>query len=301
MSHLTEAEKLIAHLSRKENPGYVETLTDLPFDTITKKTQEVVAENVGQILDKPQIIKCISSLGLNYAAQLRLSIADVKTQWEQALQDQENAKQEKEKIRQNQEQLEQETSDLAKELDRARKLATEQETQLMEQEITLKDALKEKEKEQDRREIMEQATSDLTGELAKARKQLMELEITLRDALKAKEKEQEIRETLQQENKELATELGDLKEEMQGVQKSKEDSTALMENTVKILDEANEKVADYDHLKEENHILYTKFQHLDQNLSHITAERETMKKDLHETKVELLSTIHKLNKANATS
>ena len=91
MSHLTEAEKLIVHLSEKENPRYVETLTDLNFDMITRKIQEVVIENVGQTLSKSQIVKCLSSLGLNYAALLRLAITKVNTQWTQALQDREDA------------------------------------------------------------------------------------------------------------------------------------------------------------------------------------------------------------------
>ncbi|XP_046878860.1 uncharacterized protein LOC124469544 [Hypomesus transpacificus] len=184
MSHLTEAEKLMVYLSEKENPNYVETLTDLPFEGIALKTLEVVAEDVGQPLNKSQTIKCISSLGLNYAAQLRSSIADVKTQWAQALRDQEEALKVTESKRQRREQLEQEASDLTGELESAK-------TNLIQQEMSLKQALKAKAMEQNRREEREQEASSLAEELEDAKTQLTQQERSLKDALEAEEREQE--------------------------------------------------------------------------------------------------------------
>ena len=139
MAHLTAAEKLIAHLSEKENPKYGETLTDLNFDMITRKTQEVVIEHVDKILSSSQIVKCLSSLGLNYAALLRLSITKVSTEWKQALQDREDALKATERERARREQLEKESNELAEELDKAK-------AQLTQKEATLGDALKAKER-----------------------------------------------------------------------------------------------------------------------------------------------------------
>lgn len=74
MAELTLPEQLVVDLTSAVNPGYIETIKGLNYDEISLKTTQLTAEAAGQALKGASLIKLLSSLALNWAAQLTQAI-----------------------------------------------------------------------------------------------------------------------------------------------------------------------------------------------------------------------------------